>query len=79
MSGDDNDDHVNDCSDDIYIMMKCLSVCASRKIITSHFRAERRRREVSSLLGLAGWLWRSDDYELVVVVMVMMMLVAVDK
>ena len=51
MSGDDNDDHVNDCSDDIYIMMKCLSVCASRKIITSHFRAECHRREVSRLLG----------------------------
>ena len=33
-------------------MMKC--VCLSRKIITSHFRAERRRREVSRPLGLAG-------------------------
>ena len=30
-------------------MMKCVSVCVSRKIITSHFRAERRRREVSRL------------------------------
>ena len=27
--------------DDIYIMMQCLCVCLSRKIITSHFRAER--------------------------------------
>ena len=50
-----------------YIMMKCVSVCLSRKSITSHFRAERWRREVSSPLGLAGrrpalalwcrWLW----------------------
>ena len=36
----------------IYILW--CSVCVSRKIITSHFRAERRRREVSSPLGLAG-------------------------
>ena len=41
-------------SGDIYIMMKCLSVYLSRKIITSHFRAERRKGKVSSLLGLAG-------------------------
>ena len=30
----DNGDH-DDRDDDIYIMMKCLSVCVSRKIITS--------------------------------------------
>ena len=35
-------------------MMKCLCVCVSRKIITSHFRAERQRGEVSSPFGLAG-------------------------
>ena len=40
--------------DDIYIMMQCLCVCLSRKMITSHFRAERRRRKVTRLLGLAG-------------------------
>ena len=39
---------------DIYIMMKCLSVCLSRKMIASHFRAERRRRDVSGPLSLAG-------------------------
>ena len=58
---DDNDDNDNDAVDcdnddddgDIYIMMKCVSVCLSRKIISSHFRAERRRREVGSPLGLA--------------------------
>ena len=38
--GDDDDDG------DIYIMMQCLFVCVSRKIITFPFRAERRRREV---------------------------------
>ena len=41
--------------DDINIMVKCLSVCLSRKMITSHFRAERRRHEVSCPLGLAGF------------------------
>ena len=46
---DDGDDDGDD--DDMYIMMKCVCVCLSRKIITSHFRAERRRREVSSPLG----------------------------
>ena len=59
---DDNDDNDNDAVDcdnddddgDIYIMMKCVSVCLSRKIITSHFRGERRRCEVRSPLGLAG-------------------------
>ena len=59
---DDNDDNNNDAVDcdnddddgDIYIMMKCVSVCLSQKIISSHFRAERRRREVSRPLGLAG-------------------------
>ena len=43
----DKDDGNND---DIYIMMKCVFVCLSQKMITSHFRAE---REVSSVLGLA--------------------------
>ena len=54
--GDDHDDNgVDDCDDDYtYIMMQCLCVCLSRKIITSHFRAERRRCEVSGPLGLAG-------------------------
>ena len=59
---DDNDDNDNDAVDcdnddddgDIYIMMKCVSVCLSRKIISSDFRAERRRHKVSSPLGLAG-------------------------
>ena len=44
----------NDDYDDIYIMMKCLFVGVSRKMITSHFQAERRRRKVSRPLGLAG-------------------------
>ena len=35
--------------DDIYIMTKCLSVTKN-----DHFRAERRRREVSRPQGLAG-------------------------
>ena len=59
---DDNDDNDNDAVDcdnddddgDIYIMMKCVSVCLSQKIISSHFRAERRRRKGSGQLGLAG-------------------------
>ena len=51
MGFDDDDD---DDYHDIYIMMKCLSVCLSRKIITSNFRAERQRRKVSCQLGLAG-------------------------
>ena len=39
---DDNDDDAVDGDDDdddgnIYIMMECLSVCLSRKIISSHF------------------------------------------
>ena len=54
---DDGNDYDSDNDDDgvdIYIMMKCVSVCLSRIIITSHFRAERWRREVSCLLGLAG-------------------------
>ena len=59
---DDNDDNDNDAVDcdnddddgDIYIMMKCVSVCLSQKIISSHFRAERQRRKVSGLQGLAG-------------------------
>ena len=49
---DDDNDGGDD--DDIYIMMQCLFVCVSRKIINSHFRAERRSREMSSPLGLAG-------------------------
>ena len=52
----DDDDDV-----DIYIMMQCLCVCLSRKIITSHFRAERQRRKVSGLLDLAGR--RPSDYD----------------
>ena len=49
--------------DDKYIMMQCLCVCLSQKIITSHFQAERRRREVSGPLGLlaVGRLWPSDN------------------
>ena len=39
---------------DIYIMMHCVCVCVSRKMITSNLRAERWRREVSRPLGLAG-------------------------
>ena len=50
--GDDGGD--DDGDDDMYIMMKCVCVCLSRKIITSHFRAGRQRREVSRPLGLAG-------------------------
>ena len=53
---DDGNDYDSDNDDDgvdIYIMMKCVSVCLSRIIITSHFRAERWRCEVSSPLGLA--------------------------
>ena len=50
---DDDDDGVDnydaDDGDDIYIMMKCLSVTKH-----DHFRAERQRREVSRPLGLAG-------------------------
>ena len=38
----------------IYIYYDEVCVCLSRKISTSHFQAERRRREVSRLLGLAG-------------------------
>ena len=37
-----------------YIYYDAVCACLSRKIITSHFRAERRRREVSRPLGLAG-------------------------
>ena len=40
--------------DDIYIYYDEVSVCVSRKMITSHFQAERPRREMSRLLGLAG-------------------------
>ena len=32
---DDDDDDGDDGDDDIYIMMKCLFVCVSQKIITS--------------------------------------------
>ena len=34
-----NDDDDDLDGDDIYIMMKCLSVCVSRKIITSSWEA----------------------------------------
>ena len=46
-------------------MMKCVSVCLSRKIITSHFRAEHQRCKVSGPLGLpaVGLLWPSDHYD----------------
>ena len=37
----------------IYYDEVCVCVCVT-KIITSHFRAERRRRKVNGLLGLAG-------------------------
>ena len=50
----------------IYIHYDDVSVYLSRKIITSHFRAERRRREVSRPLGLALLLDRDgggDDDE----------------
>ena len=50
--GVDEIDHAA-AKDDIFITMKCVFVC-HEKIITSHFRAERRRREVSRLLGLPG-------------------------
>ena len=37
----DHDDHDNnDNNDDRYIMIKCVFVCLSWKIITSHFRAK---------------------------------------
>ena len=36
-----------------YIYYDAVFVCLSRKMITSHFRAERRSREVSHPLGLA--------------------------
>ena len=37
---DDADDDDDDgADDDIYIMMKCLSVCLSRKIITSSWES----------------------------------------
>ena len=38
----------------IYIYYDEVCVCLSRKIITSHFRAERPKRKVSRPLGLAG-------------------------
>ena len=51
--GDDNDgDDDDDDDDDDNIYYDAVFVCSSRKIITSHFRAERRRHEVSSPLGL---------------------------
>ena len=54
----DVDDDVVDVDDvDIYIMMNCLCMSVT-KIITSHFRAERWWREVSSPLGR---LWPNDD------------------
>ena len=53
-SGQVPNDDDDDDDDDIYIMMQCVSVCLSRKIITFHFRGERRRRKVSGPLGLAG-------------------------
>ena len=35
----DDDDDDGDDGDDIYIMMKCLSVCVSRKMITSSWES----------------------------------------
>ena len=35
LSEDEDGDYAVDNDDDIYIMMKCLSVCLSRKMITS--------------------------------------------
>ena len=52
---DDDDDNYDD-DYDIYIMLQC--VCVSRKIITSNFRAESRRREVSRPLGLVMMMVR---------------------
>ena len=46
--GDGSEDDVVDDDDDYD------AVCVSRKMITSHFQAERQRREVSRQLGLAG-------------------------
>ena len=37
--GGEGDEFYDDDDDDIYIMMKCLSVCVSRKIITSSWEA----------------------------------------
>ena len=53
---DDNDDDGDDDDDDddIYIYYDEVCVCLSRKIITSHIRADRRRCEVSRLLGLVS-------------------------
>ena len=44
----------NDDDDDEDICILWWSVCLSQKMITSNFRAERQRREVSCPLGLAG-------------------------
>ena len=49
--GDDDDDD----DDDIYYDAVFVCVCLSRKIITSHFWSECRRREVSGPLGLASY------------------------
>ena len=51
---DDDDDEDHEVEDDIYIMMQCLCVCLSRKMITFPSRAERRRREARRPLGLTG-------------------------
>ena len=49
---------------DKYIMMSCLSLCVSRKMITS-YPPKLRRREARRPLGLdghgIGWLWPSDQ------------------
>ena len=36
---DGDDDHDDDDHDDIYIMMECLSVCVSKKMITSSWES----------------------------------------
>ena len=51
---DGGDEDGDTADDDMYIVMQCLCVCLSLKMINSHFRAERWRREVSCPLGLAG-------------------------
>ena len=49
---EDNDDY-----DDIYIMMKCLSVCLSRKIITSSWESPVTTQVGYSWFYLGRFLW----------------------
>ena len=39
VNDDDDDEDDDDDDDDIYIMMQCLSVCVSRKMITSSWES----------------------------------------